>query len=640
MTSPRDPSGALDGLEHNVHELVVSGSGAGVSWEQVVVALQMRPFEELPSLDPDSARRSGVELRLLISALRQEPYAMEPGGAKPLVRAGYFIEGERGSQEARVRPAFAEALAAGRSLPELLSEFSDLWAVDFDLWQQLSSGAANHRTLALRWLSSPGRRLVQELTVLKQLAGERRIGACDFSPQRLQSASGPIPSITPMPSWNGPWRALHAAIPGTALDTWQPEGGSVRAVLQILEGRRGDPLFLRGAALAWVLNRAAAQPYYELDGLQRDLREDLLLAFVAGFPSPADESRYVQHRASARLETACLLHSARLLGNDRSEMATAQCWSLARWVQSCTFRSPFVGGDEESLAARLRALLPSAASDIPSRNDVLDPSLFSDEGKGLDIAELALVAGAALHYWPEAPQTHAKLLPTPLPLVHALRRVADRRLNPGEFEAEALLARFQSPSSEKESAEGGKAQPAEPVRNALGWEARHVAPPLVARWLLSHHRISWMAKVSPEVQRECLDLFRQQPVRHDWLALAVFSEGRELELDARDRVARTWRAVLPETGGNLGRRGDGDRCAGPIVGRGGGGGSRLGALRDSGLAPSRLRGARRGGREARPLHAMARSHEWIAGDVRGRNRGYGQSTAGGPAGDAAGLGLD
>lgn len=556
MTSPRDPSGALDGIERSAHELAVRGSGVGVSWEDVLAMLQSPPFEELPSLDPDSARRSSGELRLLVRALRQEPYTMGTGGARPLVRVGYLIEGERGFQEARVRPAFAEALAARRSLLELAQDFSDLWAVDFGLWAHLSSGAVDHHGLALLWLSSPGRRLVQDLSVLRHLPGERTFGASDFSPSRLQAASGPLPSATPAPSRNGPWYELHAAIPGTALGTWEPAGGSVRAVLQLLEGRQGEPFFLRGAALAWALNQAVKQPYYELEGLQRDLREDLVLAFVAGFPSPADESRFAQHRASARLETACLLHAARLMGDDRSEAATAHGWSLARWLQSCAFRSPFVGGDEESLAARLRALLPSAASDIPSRDDVLDPSHFSDEGKGLDIAELALVAGAALHYNPEESQTHTKLLPTPLPLVHALRRVADRTLNPGERHVEALLARFRSGSTENASAKGNEARPLESVRNALGWAAPHVAPPLVARWLLSHHRISWLAKVSSEVQRECLELFRQQPLRHAWLALAVFSEGQELEPEARTWVAEAWRSVLQTTRGGLGQRGE------------------------------------------------------------------------------------
>ncbi|HYO52422.1 hypothetical protein [Archangium sp.] len=561
MTSLQEPSDALDGLERSAHELAVRGSGAGVSWEDVLAMLLSPPFQEPPSLQPDSARRSGVELRLLVSALRQEPYTMAPWGDRPFVRAGYLIEGKRGLQEPSVRPAFAEALAARRASLELRQDFPDLWAVDFSLWAQMASESVDFRELALLWLSSPGRRLVQDLSVLKHLPGERTFGASDFSPSRLHSVSGPLPSDTPASSTPAssrgtPWHELYAAIPGRALGTWQPAEGSVRSVLQILGGRRGDPLFLRGAALAWVLNRAAEQPYYELDGLQRALREDLLLAFVAGFPSPEDESRYAQLRASARLETACLLHAARWMGDDSSETVTAQGWSLARWLQSCAFRSPFVGGVEESLTARLRALLPSSPSDIPSRDDVLDPSRFSDDGKGLDIAELALVAGAALHYWPDAPQTHTKLLPTPLPLVHALRRVADRTLNSGERQAEALLARFQAGSIESESTDEGDAPPPGPAYNALGWEARHVAPPLVARWVLSHHRISWLAKVSPEVQRECLEMFRQQPHRHDWLALAVFSEGQELAPEARARVAEAWRSVFQATQGRLGQRGE------------------------------------------------------------------------------------
>ncbi|KFA93008.1 hypothetical protein [Archangium violaceum] len=556
MTSPQEPTDALDGLERTAQELAVHGYEAGVSWDDLLVRLQAPPLQQSPSLRPGAARRSGTELQALIIALREKSSSSAPREDRSFVRAGYLIEGTPGLPEPSVRPALAEALAARQPALELRQLFPDLWAVDLELWQQLDSQAVSPRTLALLWLSSPGRRLVQDLSVLPHLPRVRTFGASDFSPSRLHSASGPFPSGTSAPSPRTPWHELHTAVPGRALAHWQPADGSVRSALRILGGQQGEPLFLRGAALAWLLDRAAEQPSYELEGLQRSLRDDLLLAFISGFPPPEDASRHARSRDSARLETACLLHAARLVEDAPSGTAAARGWSLARWLQSCTFRSPFVGGDEEALSARLRALLPASPSDIPSRDDVLDPSRFSDEGQGLDIAELALVAGAALHYRPDAPETRARLLPTPLPLVQALRRVADRTLNPGELQAEALLARFQEGSLPREPTGQGHAPLAGPVSNALGWEARHVAPPLVARWVLSHHRISWLARVSARVLEECLELFQHQPPRHDWLALAVFAEGQELGPGARARVAEVWRGVLQATGGSLGQRGE------------------------------------------------------------------------------------
>ena len=463
-------------------------------------------------------------------------------------RAGYLIEGERGVSEARVRPAFAQALVVHASSSSLLRDFPDLWAVDLGLWQQLVSGARDFRALALTWLSSPGRRLVQDLSVLHHddSPQKRQFGASDFSQERLESVTGPLPFQSPASDLRGkPWHELHAAVPGGALLGWWPSNEDVSSVLRILEGRRGDPVFLRGAALAWLLDRAATQPIYALEELQRDLREDLVLAFTSGFPDTRDESRFAQLRAATRLETVCLQHAARITVRE-GVCDAAYCWNVARWLQGCTFRSPFLGGDEEALTARLRALLPPDAPVIPSREDVLDPSLFKDDGGGLDLAELALVAGAARHYWPEA--SHSQLRPTPLPLVNALRRVAARVLNAGEAKAEALLERALAPGPDIAEAEPS-------VLNALRWEAPHLAPPLVARWLMSNHRIAWLLHASPEARNECLRLFVQKPERHEWLAFALYNEGRDLDVTTRAKAAECWREAVQLTQGYLGSQG-------------------------------------------------------------------------------------
>ena len=539
MTSIPEPT-TLDELERRAVDLAARGSREAADWESLLGDLQRLRFQGAPPLDPDAARESAEELRLLIIALRQQSSpASITWAPEQLPRAGYFIEGERGTQEAHVRPAFAEALAARASWDVLRRAVIDLWAVDLGLWHQVVFGPGEHRALALAWLSSPGRRLVQDLSVLGCLPETPPPGAGDFSTQRLLGATGFLPHLVPPGPGGEPWHELHTAVPGAALSGWRPATEDVSDVLRILEGRRGDPVFLRGAALAWLLDRAATHPFYELNGLQRDLREDLLLAFINGFPDAKDESRYVMLRAAARLETACLLHAARLVTHEK-EPSSARCWSLARWLQSCTFRSPFFGGDEESLAARLRALLPSEPAAIPRRDDVLDPGRFGEGEEGLDIAELALVAGAARHYWPEAP--HAQLLPTPLPLVQALRRVASRRLNDGERQAEVLLQRFHARSDRE-------------VENALGWMAHHVAPPLVARWLMTHHRIAWLGQAPYETQRECLSLFEEDPVRHEWVAFAVYSEGEQLDAGLRREVPYIWKRVVQATGGRVGSKG-------------------------------------------------------------------------------------
>jgi hypothetical protein len=531
MTPTPEPSDTLEELEHRALALSTAASRDTAAWDSLWGELGSLKVKGAPPLDPDAARQSAEELRFLLLAFQQQPSSPAAKPPGPPTRAGYFIEGQRGTQDALVRPAFAETLAAGSPGPSLPDTFPDLWAVDLMLWQQLLANSCPWRSLAVMWLQSPGRRLVQDLSVLRRLPRKRTFGASDFSLQRLQDVAGPLPSNTPPAPGRESWHELHAAVPGPTLSSWKPANADISAVLQILEGRRGDPVFLRGAALAWLLNQAARQPFYELGELKRDLREDFPLAFVNGFPDPEDVLHHAQLRAAARLEGVCLQHASRLMNTHGTEDATAHRWSVARWLQGCTFRSPFFGGDEEALTARLRALLPSEAPAEP--RDVLDPNLFGDESKGLDLEDLALVAGAALHYRPRS--EHPQLLPTPLPLVKALRRLASRVLKEGEKKAEELLERSVTPSEPRDTP---------PVFNALHWEAPHLAPPLVARWLMSHHRIAWLKEASPDARRECLHRFAQKPVRYAWMAFAVYTEGRELDAGTRAEVADSWRQAV------------------------------------------------------------------------------------------------
>ncbi|HSP81446.1 MAG TPA: hypothetical protein VLQ93_23210 [Myxococcaceae bacterium] len=175
------------------------------------------------------------------------------------------------------------------------------------------------------------------------------------------------------------------------------------------------------------------------------------------------------------------------------------------------------------------------------------------------------MAGVVRHYGHD--DGRPQLLPTPLPLVHALRRVAGRTLNAGEEQVEALLVRaLEAPTPQPEAtpAEGASASgeagtspqgQGDEVSNVLGWNARHLAPPLVARWLMTRQSIGWLRQVSDDVRQECLRRFEQHPAQHEWVAFAFYTEGHELEPAARATAAASWRRVVQSTGGRLGTQG-------------------------------------------------------------------------------------
>jgi hypothetical protein len=448
----------------------------------------------------------------------------------------------------------------------LREAFADIWAADATLWRRLLESQQTHTALARLWLTSPGRRLVQELDILKRAPAPAPLGASDFSWDSLCAAAGPLPDE---PLWQTPafdqWRELHAAIPGSVLSRWKPaDEDDASAVMRILEGRRGDPVLLRGAALAWLLNRAATDPFYSLDGQRRDLRVDLPPALVSAFPEPED-SRYAELRAAARLETAALQLAARLVIGKPDEEALPRAWSFARWIQSCAFRSPFFGGDEAALAARLRVLLPEDPLQVPIREDVLDPNRLRDEGAGLAIEELALIAGLVEHYEPGNGEAHPVLLPTPTPLVNSLRRLARRQLRPEELEAEVLLARLgvgqdavshlSSPESPLPAAEPHSRALRARRGNVLGWKGPHIAPPLAARWLMTLRNIPWLAEAPEPIWLESLQRLEQEPARHVWIAFALYREREALSEALRDRAAAAWRHVCADTQGQLGQEG-------------------------------------------------------------------------------------
>ncbi len=372
------------------------------------------------------------------------------------------------------------------------------------------------REVAALWLESPGRRLLQELRTLRAMPGARR-GATDLSLVRIHRAAGvedsPSPSdMARFKPWSATppatWRAVHLTAPGASISLWSPASGDTAGAVHALDlGDEGSPASVRGAALAWLLARAREAPQYEVGGITRDLRDELPARLADAL---AAEER-TPARAPAELEEVALAHATRIQEGDRAPGCVFRTWAVAHWLAGCVWRSPFFGGDEPTLVARLRALLPSA---LAEPTDALDPRWFRADG--LRVSEVALVGGALAH--PARIAGVASVPPSPL--VRTLRRIAERPiLRPAEVGAEELLAQ-------------GK--------NELGWSAPHVAPPLAARFWLTERQIAWLAAAPVETQQHVIDLLARHPARFGWACFAVMEEGAELAPSAKQAAAALW----------------------------------------------------------------------------------------------------
>lgn len=464
-----------------------------------------RLYAQPPPIDPSEGRHSSAELRCLVEALAS-PAKSAPGEKlQGRSRAGYLLEGDP-AREARVLPAFAAAL--GRSEKKLREEFPDLWALDARLWEALPS--AEPRALAILWLESPGRRLVQDLRALRNLPREAALGASDLSLDRILAAAAPCEERK--------HRELHRAVPGKAMEDWEPrpenKDEQVLRALRLLE--EGSPIGLRGAALAWLLDRAVKEPFYAVGSLRRDLRDELPLRLGAALPTWRDERAII----ARKLERLTLQHAARIVATASPDKAAPQGFAIARWLQGCLRRSPFFGADEEVLAAHLEASLPAEPTRLLEDADALHPARFATDDDGLDVAEIALLSGVLAHYLRPPEET---LLPTPVPLVEALQAIAGRPVREAEIEADEALAAG---------------------RNALGWpEGYSLAAPLAARRLMTELRIGWIAKVSESAQRDAIERFAADPRGNAWLAFALNREGQHLAPEARARAAEVFRAL-------------------------------------------------------------------------------------------------
>ncbi len=530
MESPRnDPPtsqsaspDALDAPEMAVLEALASWSHELRAEKEALWRLSVPLYQENPPIDPSEGRRSIAEVLALLDILDGKP-PTSPAGR---TRAGYTLATQSAREgEPGVAPAFVSAFG----LKNLRDLFPDLWAVDAALWDALDT-PDDIRKLARSWLESPGRRLVQDIGILERMPEGTTIGATDCSPARIDAAIGLqhiLQHVSAM-DVHVSLRAHHeqqAAVPGQMFEVWEPkpeeENQQVERALRLLE--EGSPFGLRGAALAWLLDRAADDPFYEVDQVRRDLREDLSMRLGTALRSWLDESP--TNDISRQLETLTLQHAARFVVDDPPAHAARRGWAIARWLQGCLRRSPYFGGDEEVLAAHLRTRLPTTAAAIPPDADVLHPARFAVDGKGLDVAEVAFVSGVVLHY--QRAREHTVQHPTPVPLVLALQRIASRLVRPSETAVQAVL---------------------DAGHNALGWCAAYsIMAPVAARRLLTELRIGWLAHVPEAAQREAIEHFGAEPRHHDWLSVAIHREGQHLKPTALSVAVDVYRSLLGTT---------------------------------------------------------------------------------------------
>lgn len=505
-----------------------------------------------PDADAAALARSTFELRLLSQVLRGPSRASAPPIPAELknARAGYLLREERGTLVAfpLLLTMLARAFQGGEIAP---TPFEDLWRVDWQVAAQLHR-QDRPEVIARSWLRSPGRRLLRDLSLLVTPLGQGP-GATDWSWARILQAAGLAGETTDsMGRFLPAWRQLHHAIPGALLSTWQPERDDPVTVLDLLED--AIPLCVRAAALLWLENRAMDNPLFPVSGEELDLRNELKVPLETSLstarvdthadPSAMRLSTLVRNPQAVRwqyehsyvLETSALLHAALLAAqpplddpeDQRADRGPRAIWGVARWLLTCLLHSPFLGMSETQLALRLRAALPRPLP-LPADSDVLHPARFRDDGSGLDVAEVALLNAVYVH---QARPGQPVMAPQGV-LLTGLREIARRALNPGELLAEEQLAQ--------------STVHADGSRGDLRWSAPHVAPPLLARYLLCARKEAWLSLLSPEAMEQQWGLLRVAPDRFlPWLSLALAAELHRHPAQ-QDRALVLWRELSEKT---------------------------------------------------------------------------------------------
>jgi hypothetical protein len=443
-----------------------------------------------------------VELRALRGDAHQAP-AHEPHAE----HLGWQLVGSPGESEARAWPMLAAALY--RSGAEARA-FVSLALIDDRIWREVADLSPTERVH--RWLRSPGRRLVVELELLKRLRGdEATAGATELSWEAVKAAAGADASGAQGGAARlSEWRVLHAAIPGSALETWTPPKEDPIAALYLLE--QAEVALARGGALAWLLDRAVQAPVVTVGGVRRDLRDELPTRLGVALDREGAAGQLAA--AHEQVEALCLTHAALIAERRAPGCPTAEVWHVARWLQGIVLHSPFYGGDPTAVAARLRALLPRDLA-FPKSVDALHPSRFY--GEGLALRDLSLLAGLLRHL--RQPRNLREALPGPL--IRWLEGLAQAPMTEAERRAEAAWR-----SS---------------VDDPLGWGAAHVAPVLLARKLLVDANLPLLKGAREEVQFEVVEALRHVDAQVIWPVQVIEREGDALTPAAAARAHVLWR---------------------------------------------------------------------------------------------------
>jgi hypothetical protein len=345
-------------------------------------------YEEPPRLDPDDPRASLAELRALVGQLPEPPSV----DTKAL-RMGWVVDSGEGEQEARAWPMLANALHTGSPLDG--EWIDDLMLMDAALAAAVASqpGRASSVSFVQRWLESPGRRLVTDLSLLDRLWGDENLaGATSLTWEAFTAAAGANRGAKGACT---EWRALHAMLPGDAREPeWSPPSDNAAKALFLLE--QGETAFGRGAALAWLLNQAAKAPVVQIAELRRDIREELPTRLTLLLSPEAPQAPHL--RAMADLEHLCLRHAALIATKRRPVAPIAEIWHVARWIQGIVLRSPFFGGEPEGVGARLRARLPKDPPAVTAEFPAFHPARFAREpAEGLPLGDMGVLIGLIRH---------------------------------------------------------------------------------------------------------------------------------------------------------------------------------------------------------------------------------------------------
>lgn len=313
----------------------------------------------------------------------------------------------------------------------------------------------------------------------------------------------------------------------TAPDSLNDPGEKVLRTLRQLE--KTDSILDRTAALSHLLDVAADQPRFEVEGVLRNLKDELPARIAQAFPTEPDDDEL----GAEAFETVLLAISARISHEDTRPGHVLRAWALSRWLGRCLKRSPFHGGDLERLTLQLRHLLrqvtpldEQAVSQL--QREPLHPIHFLqtalEPDEGISLRDLTFV-GACLHHYRRGGKANRTLMP--LPLVTRLQRLAQRPLTPEESRWEAgLPSNAQAPLGE------------------LRWQAPHMAPPLVAAWLLTSEQVSWMHTVTPERLDAYLEQLQTQPTRFTWLCRAALNDAAQLSNAQRCRLHPAWQKIV------------------------------------------------------------------------------------------------